>query len=840
MAEIKKSLAIVIGIDRYTHIPKLKSAVNDARAIADVLEKRYNYKVLCLLDEKATSKNLSNLLENLQKQIIQIGDEEIPVEESDRVLFYFAGHGIAQKAEETQDKDVKPAGYLMPQNSQENDNSTWLSMQELHDTLTDLKCRHLLMILDCCFAGAIRWAALKRNSGGFGRKLYQQSYNRFIKFTAQQVITSAAYDQEAQDTSRFVRRKGDKNEHSPFADLLLKVLKAERNTDTVKQDNHLKAIVEDGVITAQELFTYLQNKLGHEVEEQKEQTPELFCLKKHDKGEYIFLPHGVEPNLEKLELNKDTNPYKGLASFEKEDSQLFFGRKRLIEGSKEKEGLLSKVSGSKLTVVLGLSGSGKSSLVKAGLIPALEQETGQQKWVFIETMRPGESPLNALNKILTKSGSASSTILSLSYEEKIKVIYNKIDDLISPDSKLLLVIDQAEELFTLCQNQEERIEFINLLAQLLTNKGEQLRIVLTLRTEFEPQIRDALKEPNWQEAWKDGRFFVTKMDREELKQAIEEPAAQVALFFESPKLVNDLIDEVVDMPGALPLLSFTLSELYLKYLNAYPGGKDDRTITETDYKEIGGVTRSLTKSADDTYKKLVEEKKVYESTIRDVMLRMVAISGAGPARRQVPKSELHYPGKKKERADEVIKRFVEARLLVKDLDADGQEYIEPAHDALIRGWEMLEKWIADDKETLLLQRRLTSSVKRWQLQYSLEFRDPDSFKQGKILLNREEYLKTQTASNFLWHSDPYLEGLQQVLNSGDKNWLNKDEKTFVERSLKRRRINRLLIALERIPVALVTIGLSLHLIFYTPNVLIKFLGIMLLALSLSMLKSLFR
>jgi hypothetical protein len=114
---------------------------------------------------------------------------------------------------------------------------------------------------------------------------------------------------------------------------------------------------------------------------------------------------------------------------------------------------------------------------------------------------------------------------------------------------------------------------------------------------------------------------------------------------------------------------------------------------------------------------------------------------------------------------------------------------------------MLEKWIADDKETLLLQRRLTSSVKRWQLQYSLEFRELDSFEQSKKFLNREEYLKTQTASNFLWHSDPYLEGLQQVLNSGDKNWLNKDEKTFVERSLKRRRINRLLIALERIPIA---------------------------------------
>jgi hypothetical protein len=235
--------------------------------------------------------------------------------------------------------------------------------------------------------------------------------------------------------------------------------------------------------------------------------------------------------------------------------------------------------------------------------------------------------------------------------------------------------------------------------------------------------------------------------------------------------------------------------------------RHDRTITVEDYQEIGGVTRSLTQTADENYNELVKEqadeqtKKACESTIRDVMLRMVAISGGELARRRVPASELDYPQLKNKQVQKIINRFVEARLLVKDLDADGQKYIEPAHDALIRGWEMLEKWIADDKETLLLQRRLTSSVKRWQLQYSLEFRELDSFEQSKKFLNREEYLKTQTASNFLWHSDPYLEGLQQVLNSGDKNWLNKDEKTFVERSLKRRRINRLLIALERIPIA---------------------------------------
>lgn len=746
---IQRSFAIVIGINQYEHIRKLNSAVHDAEELAKVLQERYNYKVLSLLDTDATSQNLNNLLENLQNHIIKLtSDELIQVEESDRVLFYFAGHGIAEKAEERKDKNVKPAGYLMPQDSQDNEKSTWLSMQKLHDALTDLNCRHLLMILDCCFAGGIRWAALKRNSGGFGRKMYQQSYDRFIKFPAQQVITSAAHDEEAQDTSRFARRDGDEHRHSPFADLLLKVLKAEPNK--VKQDNHLMTIIEDGVITVQELFTYLQNKLGNDAEEQ---TPELFRLKKHDKGEYIFPLSGFKrENLELLKLDENTNPYKSLASFETKDSQLFFGRKRLIEDSNDlKKGFLSKVSNYPLTVVLGLSGSGKSSLVKAGLIPALKssEESGHQKWVIFEPIRPGESPLNALNKILLPNES---------------LINNNLDT-------KLLIIDQAEELFTLCKNQEERTEFINTLNNLLINKKQKLRIVITLRSDFEPQVRDAIQETHWQNLWQDGRFFVTPMYREELQQAIEEPAAQRALFFESPKLVNDLIDEVIQMPGGLPLLSFTLSELYLKYLKAEENGdRNDRIITEADYKEIGGVTRSLTQTADKTYSKLIEEqvdeqtKTAYESTIRYVMLRMVAISGGELARRRVPITELNYPGAKNEQAEKVISYFKEARLLVSGIDIDNKLYIEPAHDALVNGWSKLQEWIRieQEKENLLLQRRLVASTRDWESQ------------------------DCNQDSPSLWNQDiARIEKLKEIVTS-DNCWLNELELRFFEASVRLR------------------------------------------------------
>ena len=842
MANINRSLAIVIGIDKYEHIPKLKNAVSDAKELANVLKDIYGYEVLLLLNQRATKAELDRLVTNLKNKTIQFDRQPIQVESSDRLLFYFAGHGFAEEAQDSE--EGKPAGYFMPQDAEDGNRNTWLSMQKLYEVFTALDCHHLLMILDCCFAGRISWAGKGRNAER-SRKLYQQSYDRFIKYQTQQIITSAAHDEKAQDSFRFGQR-GDHNGHSPFAHLLLKVLQG--NSDG-GNDKFIEAIVDDKVITVHELFAYLQNQLGQVAEGQ---TPALSQPRKYDqktgeyvffKGEYLFPLHNFKPQeLIPLKLDENTNPYKGLSSFKKEDSQLFFGRKRLIE--EPKVGLFSKVSNHLLTVVLGTSGSGKSSLVKAGLIPALNlaEESGQQKWVILDPMRPGESPLSALNKILTQLGSASSTILSLSYQKKKQIICNKIENLISPDSKLLLVIDQTEELLTLCQNQEERTDFINLLDQLLTTYKQQLRIVLTLRSEFEPQIRDAIKETHWQQVWQDGRFIVTPMDREELQQAIEEPAAQRALFFESPKLVNDLIDEVVQMPGALPLLSFTLSELYLKYLKAEEKlERNDRTITEADYKEIGGVTRSLTQTADETYKKLVEEevdeqtKKACELTIRDVMLRMVAISAGELARRRVLTSELEYPGLKNEQAKKVIHCFSEARLLVPGLDTENQKYVEPAHDALIIGWAKIKYWL-DEKQDIVKQEQGSGwkSIKKLltviKVPLPLTSKEkgsksdrPEAEKQLKVNLPLQREVNTSAknwrskkdtdgrakAVGFLWNADPRLDLLTQVLKSED-NWFNQVEAEFVQRSVGRKDFNTTKTLTITIVVMLLLGGLTIR------------------------------
>ncbi len=394
----------------------------------------------------------------------------------------------------------------------------------------------------------------------------------------------------------------------------------------------------------------------------------------------------------------------------------------------------------------------------------------------------------------------------------------KIDYLVCNfESILLLVIDQSEELLTLCQSQKEREDFLNLLADLLTKYPQKLHIVLTLRSDFEPQLRDAIESTHWQKAWQQGRFFVTPMNREELQQAIEEPAAQRTLFFESPKLVNQLIDEVIDTPGALPLLSFTLSELYLKYLQAEENReRDDRTITEVDYRELGGVTRSLTQTADNTYEE-VKNENVKESTIRNVMLRMVAISSGELARRRVPMKELEYPESINEQVKIIIDRFVAARLLTIGLDTEGREYVEPVHDVLVTGWQKLLTWKQEMEESLLLQRRLTPAAEEWNSinskKRSLDVEvktEPviDSLDRrlysvenliNKIspkfirLLKRspnEPERSREKPEQYLWNASPYLDVLnQEVLNSSQNNWLNQVETEFVQKSVKRRQRN---------------------------------------------------
>ncbi|MGL5133571.1 MAG: caspase family protein, partial [Planktothrix sp.] len=378
-----RNLAVVIGIDHYKNksIHDLKTPVSDAKAIANLLQTQYKYQpenIISVLDEAATLSGLQTLLnDTLLKQLKPT--------DADRLIFYFAGHGIPRNSNDG------PAGYLVPQDADGENQDSFLAMTDLCEALKKLECHHLLVILDCCFAGMFNWAS-HRKMIPILKTVYKEHYDRFIRYPAWQVITSSAQDQEALDVATLAQDKRgsipDQNQelHSPFALGLLEGL-LENKAD----------FTDDQVITAHELYLYLEQRVSELSGEH--QKPGLHSMRlEYDKGEFIFTQpdFNAKKQLQSAPiLNEINNPYRGLKAFEERHSLFFFGRETLV---KELSDRLVK-SAHPLTVVVGASGSGKSSLVKAGLLPNL-RDSQQKSCYILDTMRPGKSPFTELAKIL--------------------------------------------------------------------------------------------------------------------------------------------------------------------------------------------------------------------------------------------------------------------------------------------------------------------------------------------------------------------------------------------------------------------------------------------------------
>lgn len=927
-----RNLAVVIGIDRYEnhpHIHRLRTPVNDARALADLLETEYGYnkdkkgvplfdkKVLRLFDEAATLTGLQTLLNDTLPN-------QLKPTKGDRLIFYFAGHGIPRNSEDG------PKGYLVPQDADWQKEGSFLAMSEVYEALSKLECHHLLVILDCCFAGTFRWAG-RRKIIPILETVRREHYDRFIRYPAWQVITSAAHDQEALDVAKLAEDKrgaipDEKQElHSPFSLALLSGLR-ENKAD----------LIPDGVITAHELYVYLEQQVSKLSGDR--QKPGIYPMRlEYDRGEFVFTKPGFTSEQLKPAplLNQSNNPYRGLTSFDEKHANFFFGRKILVE---ELQHRLSQANRF-FTVVLGASGSGKSSLVKAGLIPELRQES---KWYILDPIRPDRYPFTALARAILpiaqpelieqlsqvsfldevfksqeESGqdkgdeSTDTAFVKLAeswnsakpeaqllviedyfkqlqdlcrnsqQEEQLSQLYRAIFEQLEslsnrlqnepqhltrvirkwsethPNAKLLLTIDQFEELITMSQESQtethggdrqksdsrnetvgERaaepqpwLPFLHVLREAIVECPQQLHIVLTLRSDFEPRF---LSSP-LSAYWKDARFPVRAMNLDELRQAIEGPALKQALYFEPPELVGKLIDEVGQMPGALPLLSFTLSELYIKLHDRW--AKDnatDRALRIKDYEELGGVAGALTRRATEEYDNLVgefgeESGKAYQATMRRVMLRMVAIEGGGVARRRVPESELAYSdAEESKRVEYVVDRLVEARLLVKGQEA-GTVYVEPAHDFLVRGWDELQKWIKNQQDDLALQQRLTVAANDWRNQRQQEKEDKtllSILKQAETFLickvqdwqldrERRKQRKAESSKRsreksvqYLWDDDPRLEQLKRILIGN--NWFNRTEDSFVRESLieQRRNSYRLIEIVTAVGVGLVGLTIA--------------------------------
>jgi outer membrane protein assembly factor BamB len=230
------------------------------------------------------------------------------------------------------------------------------------------------------------------------------------------------------------------------------------------------------------------------------------------------------------------------------------------------------------------------------------------------------------------------------------------------------------------------------------------RVLITVRSEFEPQFAQTPLKDGWLRA----RYLVPQMTQDELRRVIEGPATLKVMRFESAEFVDQLVNEVVQMPGALPLLSFALSEMYSNYL-ARP--TDDRTLARKHYEALeGGVTGSLRVRANQL---IANMDDLLRLTARRVLERLVSLESGEFARRRVPHRELQvaHPAEN-ERLKEVVKRLDDARLIITD-EVENESYLELAHDALILGWDRLLAWVREDLERIISLRRLTSDAEEW-------------------------------------------------------------------------------------------------------------------------------
>lgn len=393
------------------------------------------------------------------------------------------------------------------------------------------------------------------------------------------------------------------------------------------------------------------------------------------------------------------NPYKGLRAFQEGDANDFFGREKLVDRLIKR--MEDPEAGSRFLAVVGPSGSGKSSAVKAGVLPELRQGMipGSQDWFIVEIV-PNAHPMHELEEALLSISVTPPDNLHDQLNGDKNGLLQAVNRIVPPSDELLVVIDQFEETFTQVEDEAERAHLLNSLLAATTDPGSRLRVIVTLRADFYDR---PLLYPTFGELMRSRTEIVLPMTNEELTRAIVEPARRAGLALE-PGLVTSIVAEIGEQPGALPLLQYALTELFER--------RDGNVLTLDAYNQMGGVSGALAQRATELYEGLDDEGK---KTARQMLLRLVNTGeGVEDTRRRVRLPDLLSLKGNEEMMSRVVDLFGRYRLLTFDRDPITRvPTVEVAHEALIRQWSLLRQWLTTSREDLLLEARLAASSEEW-------------------------------------------------------------------------------------------------------------------------------
>jgi len=398
------------------------------------------------------------------------------------------------------------------------------------------------------------------------------------------------------------------------------------------------------------------------------------------------------------------NPFRGLEAFLEVDAAYFFGREDVVKD------LLSRLRDPqrpRLLAVVGASGSGKSSLVRAGLIPAMRQQ-----FPFWETLtiKPGNHPLNDLaDRLQERLGVEAERT-----RERLRATQSALDDIAAEllagkpeEARFVLVIDQFEEIFTLTSD-DERKAILDLLVFAIQHEGGRVQVIFTMRADFFDRLSAV---PELAKLVRENLDIATEMTPEQLRRSIEEPARRVGVMYEEG-LVETILEDVRAQPGSLPLLQYALKALFER--------KIGRQMKREAYETLGGVKGALATRAEGIYTAL---DAAQQEVLRRIFLRLIDVGEETVSRRRVVRNDLQLVGVADEIVQGVLDRLSDAdsRMLVVSAPLDeasqtsaGQVFYEVSHEALMTHWERLATWISENRDDLRRGSEILSLAKAWE------------------------------------------------------------------------------------------------------------------------------